>query len=298
MSKRYDRRDVLKGVAAAGTSVLFPIRGWSRACPEVMQLEPPEVEIQVAPVSPYTVRFTVRPVRNGQVATVPANGSLVQTSWGEPILKVRGEIQEQKVRAGNLQVTVSSTRLSSIITITVENEGGGLVQRLVVDKGTGVLTFNTGHSPLLGLGEGGPQFDRRGSVDTMRSGQGGYQLGTHGGRVPIPWLIGTEGWAMYIHHPFGTFDFSGPQSKFMPTSPDGDWPIDVFLVVTRDPGIIMSEYARLTGHAEMPPRWSFGYQQSHRTLAGREEILAEAKTFREKKLPCDALIYLGTGFCP
>jgi alpha-glucosidase/alpha-D-xyloside xylohydrolase len=60
----------------------------------------------------------------------------------------------------------------------------------------------------------------------------------------------------------------------------------------------MAEYARLTGHAEMPPLWSFGYQQSHRTLASREEVLAEAKTFRDKKLPCDALIYLGTGFCP
>ena len=29
-----------------------------------------------------------------------------------------------------------------------------------------------------------------------------------------------------------------------------------------------------------------------------EEILQEAKTFREKKLPCDAMIYLGTDFCP
>ena len=48
----------------------------------------------------------------------------------------------------------------------------------------------------------------------------------------------------------------------------------------------------------MPPLWSLGYQQSHRTLASREEILAEARTFREKKLPCDTLIYLGTGFCP
>jgi alpha-glucosidase/alpha-D-xyloside xylohydrolase len=60
----------------------------------------------------------------------------------------------------------------------------------------------------------------------------------------------------------------------------------------------MAEYARLTGHPELPPLWSLGYQQSHRTLASREEVLAEAKTFREKKLPCDALIYLGTGFCP
>ena len=48
----------------------------------------------------------------------------------------------------------------------------------------------------------------------------------------------------------------------------------------------------------MPPLWSFGYQQSHRTLASREEALDEAKMFRERKLPCDTLIYLGTGFCP
>jgi alpha-glucosidase/alpha-D-xyloside xylohydrolase len=60
----------------------------------------------------------------------------------------------------------------------------------------------------------------------------------------------------------------------------------------------MAEYAKLTGHPEMPPLWSLGYQQSHRTLAGRDEILQEAKTFREKKLPCDTMIYLGTGFCP
>jgi alpha-glucosidase (family GH31 glycosyl hydrolase) len=48
----------------------------------------------------------------------------------------------------------------------------------------------------------------------------------------------------------------------------------------------------------LPPLWALGYQQSHRTLASREEVLSIARTFREKKLPCDALIYLGTGFCP
>jgi alpha-glucosidase/alpha-D-xyloside xylohydrolase len=103
---------------------------------------------------------------------------------------------------------------------------------------------------------------------------------------------------MFIHHPFGTFDFTGPESKFIPAGPEQALPLDIFFVGSREPKTIMSEYARLTGHPEMPPLWSFGYQQSHRTLAGREEVLAEAKTFREKKLPCDALIYLGTGFCP
>ena len=48
----------------------------------------------------------------------------------------------------------------------------------------------------------------------MVSGQGGYRLATHGGRVPIPWLVGTSGWAMYFNQPFGTFDLTGPRAKF------------------------------------------------------------------------------------
>jgi alpha-glucosidase/alpha-D-xyloside xylohydrolase len=111
-------------------------------------------------------------------------------------------------------------------------------------------------------------------------------------------LIGTSGWAIFFHQPFGTFDFTQAQSNFLPGSPQSALPLDIFFVASRSPATIMAEYARLTGHAEMPPLWTFGYQQSHRTLASREEVLAEAKTFREKKLPCDALIYLGTGFCP
>ena len=48
------------------------------------------------------------------------------------------------------------------------------------------------HGPLLGLGEGGPQFDRKGSIDEMRNGQEGYRLRTHGGRVPIQWMVSTH----------------------------------------------------------------------------------------------------------
>lgn len=132
----------------------------------------------------------------------------------------------------------------------------------------------------------------------MRSGQGGYRLRTHGGRVPVQWLIGASGWAMFIHQPLGSFDFTGAEGQFTPFSADAAFPMDIFVVDASDPAQAMAEYARLTGHPEMPPLWSLGYQQSHRTLASREEILSIARTFREKKLPCDALIYLGTGFTP
>src|SRR5262249_18527667 len=103
---------------------------------------------------------------------------------------------------------------------------------------------------------------------------------------------------MFIHQPFGTFDFTGPEGRFDPGGPAAALPLDIFIVAAREPGQVLAEYARLTGYPEMPPLWALGYQQSHRTLASREEILSIAKTFRAKKLPCDVLIYLGTGFCP
>ena len=296
MNKQPDRRQILKGAAATCAALLLPAR--TEATEQALRIAGQSVEIQIAPVSQHTARLTILPLTNslehGRAMTVGGDGSLVQTSWGAAILKLRTSSAVRTVKTGNLIVKLSSDPVA----FSIETLRGAVVQRLTVDRDTGAVSFITGDSPLLGLGEGGAQFDRRGSIDRMRSGQGGFQLRTHGGRVPIPWLIGTAGWAMFIHQPFGTFDFSGTESKFQPAGPEAALPLDIFFVAANEPVTIMAEYARLTGYAEMPPLWSFGYQQSHRTLASREEIMAEAKTFRDKKLPCDTLIYLGTGFCP
>jgi alpha-glucosidase/alpha-D-xyloside xylohydrolase len=293
MRERWDRRQFLKQVSAATGALMLPARPLL-ANGTLATENNEESEIQIGAVSPHTFRLSVLPIKSDRAGTIPMNGSLAQDSWGAPVATLRGDWHAQVVNAGSFRVHVDRSPL----TFTIENEKRERIQRLEVDKNTGVVQFETGSVPLLGLGEGGPQFDRRGSVDRMISGQGGYKLKTHGGRVPIPWIIGTSGWALFFHQPFGTFDFSGVQSRFVPDPNNSSLPLDLFFVASPDPATIMSEYARLTGHAEMPPLWSFGYQQSHRTLASREEILEEANSFRQKKLPCDALIYLGTGFCP
>lgn len=246
--------------------------------------------VAVAAVSPRAIRLRVLPAGGLAAQAVPSDGALVADGPArDPELVGVGE----RAAVSEFRVGVERDPLR----IAVSRLHGGLVQRLELDAANGALWFDVGHGPLLGMGEGGPQFDRRGFADAMQSGQGGYRLRTHGGRVPIQWLVSTDGWALYIHQPLGSFDLTGSRGRFDPPA-DSRLPLDIFLVAATDPAEIMAEWARLTGQPELPPLWSFGYQQSHRTLSGPDEVLGVARTFREKRLPCDTLIYLGTGFTP
>jgi alpha-glucosidase/alpha-D-xyloside xylohydrolase len=278
-------------MAAVSAAAILPPQ--LRAEAEGLQVAGKDVEIQIRDVSANTLRLSVLAIEKDTPGGILEDGSLVARDWGTALAKLRGNFAPRRIRCGGALVEVIAQPLTFLVT-----SAGQSTQRFTIDQNSGTVSFATGESPLLGLGEGGPQFDRRGSTDEMRSGQAGYKLATHGGRVPIPWILSTSGWAIFFHAPFGTFDFTGEESKFHPAEPGRALPLDIFLVVSREPATIMAEYARLTGRAELPPLWSLGYQQSHRTLDSREEVLTEARTFREKRLPCDALIYLGTGFCP
>jgi alpha-glucosidase (family GH31 glycosyl hydrolase) len=290
---RLERRRVLKALGVTGAGTLLGVRAAGAGAGEILVAGRP-VEVTLEPVSGYTVRLSYQPLEGGRPQPIALDGALVQPGWAAPAARFRTAGATARVRCGELSVAFSDDGLTAV----VEADGGRTVQRLQVEPATGALSFLMGEQPLLGLGQGGPQFDRRGAKDEMRSGQGGYRLRTHGGRVPIQWLIGTGSGALFIHRPLGRWDLTGAQGRFEP-HPAGDaLPLDVFVVGTADPEQIMAEYALLTGRPEMPPLWSLGYQQSHRTLAGRDEVLKVARTFREKKLPCDALIYLGTGFTP
>ena len=210
MTEKWNRRQVLQRMAAAGTALALRGSGMVQLPSDVANQD---LEIQIIRVSDHTFRLSIFPAGQGAASAGSLrdgslqDGSLVKEDWGAPLARLRGNVLAQTIRAGNVSVQISPYPL----TFGIIDAAGRKIQELTVDTETGNASFAVGNSPLLGLGEGGPQFDRRGSTDRMVSGQGGYRLATHGGRVPIPWLIGTAGWAMFIHQPFGTFDFSGPQ---------------------------------------------------------------------------------------
>jgi alpha-glucosidase (family GH31 glycosyl hydrolase) len=289
MTERLHRRDVLKGIALASTAISLPPA--LEAIATRRSIIAGAIEVRVTPLSAHTFRLTVLPVLQNGSEPIPSDGSLALVSFAEPSSKIRAT---QEIQAGNAKLKVSFDPLL----VTIADATGAVIQQLELDPNATALNFLTGDRPVFGLGEGGPQFDRRGSAYSMASGQGGYKLETHGATVPIPWLIGTSGWAIFFHQPHGKFDLRATNGKFEPLTAGSLLPLDLFVICSREPATILSEYARITGLPQLPPLWSLGYQQSHRTLASREEVLAEAKTFREKKLPCDTMIYLSTGFCP
>ena len=76
---RFNRRELF----AAGAALA------ARAAEPAIHVAGRAVEIQIAPVSPHTVRLTVYPLEDGRVSAVPADGSLVRAAWGAPLAKIR-----------------------------------------------------------------------------------------------------------------------------------------------------------------------------------------------------------------
>ena len=253
-------------------------------------------ELTISQISDRTVRLQLSPLDSkAQPLSAASSTDLVPFKSAEKF-RTRHLSSEKTVRAGDLRIIIRPSPL----TISLHNSSGRLVQQLTFDtseNATNSISFNTA-APVLGLGEGGPQFDRRGSLFRMINGQLTL-LATHGATIPVPFLIGADGWAMFVQSPWGEFDLrDSAKGRFVPRRESlGHEPVDIFLIAADQPADALAEYIRLTGHPVMPPKWTMGYIQSHRTLAGPDEPLQIARTFREKQLPCDALIYLGTGYC-
>ena len=148
---------------------------------------------------------------------------------------------------------------------------------------------------MLGLGEGGLQFDRRGHLYPLQNGESAPSLATDGARILVPFLIGTEGWALFVPEPPGEFDLRGERGVFHPRTGATPGRADVFVMDAREPANAMREFMRLTGAPVMPPKWALGYMQSHRTLSTEADILAEARTFREKQSAVRHVYFSGHG---
>ena len=281
-----NRRTVLRGLGVGLAQTLFHTQLEAAASLAPETGEPGKLDFRIRAVSEKILHISIAPVH----AEPPEREPGIIESHQETSLSVSKDFP-MSIPWGRyvIQIATDPLRFTAI-------EGSDRVrQEIQFETDSTSVRFRLGSQPLFGLGEG-LIGDLRGTKDGMRNGQSSPSLRTGGSRVPIPWLISPEGWGIFVGLPFGTFDLTGEMGRVI--SPVATSRRNVYLLIGDSPAEVLHGYAELTGFPHLPPLWSLGYLQSHRTLASRDEVLSIPKTFREKNLPCDGLIYLGTGFCP
>lgn len=146
---------------------------------------------------------------------------------------------------------------------------------------------------IFGCGESFTQFNKRGQkVILWTDDANGVQNETM--YKPIPFYMSSRGYGVFMHHTtpitidFGKY-FNGANSMMI-----GDDEADLFVFIG-EPKDILDEYTDLTGKAEMPPLWSFGFWMSRITYFSEQEGRDVAKNLRKYKIPSD-VIHFDTGW--
>jgi len=85
-----------------------------------------------------------------------------------------------------------------------------------------------------------------------------------------------------------SFDF-GKQVRDVYSFGAEDGPIDYYLIYGPDAKQVLSGYTWLTGPAPLPPRWSFGYQQSRYSYETESQLREVAARLRADHIPADVL---------
>jgi alpha-glucosidase/alpha-D-xyloside xylohydrolase len=288
--------------------------------------QPARLDVRAA--GNHSVRITLAP--RSYRRDFPFTPAVVDRRYPDPAISLTELARRVTRRVGQLNVAVQPGPL----TVTVTTLDGQPVQHLTFDNG-GTVSFALDSAPVLGMGVGGPtpapgspwreqpvQFDRRGTLDTMEP---RWQSDMYGSRNPVATLLGTSGWGLFVATPWVQVDLrDANRGIFLPWKPDdaahtpqternqqqnagkGLPPADsvvpgvydIFVFDAHDPAAALEDYSRITGPAALPPKWALGYMQSHRTLENERQMLGIIDTFRSKRIPLDAVIYLGTGFSP
>src|SRR5438270_13563900 len=106
-------------------------------------------------------------------------------------------------------VTVTANPLA----VRIEDANGRLVQEIEFAKTGGAVAFLLGDAPVLGLGEGADQFDRRCANYRLINGQRD-RLAELGTRVFSSFLLGMKGWALFNAAPHGGYDLRAETGIF------------------------------------------------------------------------------------
>ena len=155
-------------------------------------------------------------------------------------------------------------------------------------------TFNLSPGEkIFGFGEMFTEFNKRGQkvILGIDDAHGSQNESSH---KPAPFFMSDRGYGIFMHTSspvtcdVGKY-FSGVNSLYI-----GDEELDLFVFLGH-PKEIINEYTNVTGKADMPPLWSFGFWMSRITYFSEEDGREVARKLRENRIPSD-VIHFDTGW--
>ncbi|HEX3985393.1 MAG TPA: TIM-barrel domain-containing protein [Acidobacteriaceae bacterium] len=182
--------------------------------------------------------------------------------------------------------------------ITIEDPSGHVLQqdaRPVRFDGAAFRIYKK--MPLdehyFGLGDKTGPLDRRNEAFTLWNTDAyRFQESTDPIYKSIPYFIADrEGQALGVlldNTWRSSFDF-GKETPDAYSFGAANGPIDYYVFYGPSPKQVVETYAWLTGTPPLPPRWTFGFQQSRYSYMTQARVLEVAKHFRDDRIPADAL---------
>jgi alpha-glucosidase len=148
---------------------------------------------------------------------------------------------------------------------------------------------------FIGLGEKTGPLNRRGNgYQNWNTDSFGYATSADPLYCTTPFYIG-------LHHnlAYGIFfdnsnksffNFGASNNRFASFYADAG-EMNYYFIHAGSVGEIIRHYTDLTGRMEMPPLWSIGYQQCRYSYYPDKEVLNLARTFRDKDIPADTIVF-------
>jgi alpha-glucosidase (family GH31 glycosyl hydrolase) len=257
---------------------------------------PGESDVAVTIVTPRIVRVELE--QTGHAAGPPyvADREWAQAPFeivdGEPVRLVTTDLE--------IQVERTPLRLAFL-----DSQGDWLVREPAdagmssepVGDGSGRVRLRaslafSGEQHFYGLGQGGGDLDRLGVTRQLWNTHIGHGPGSDMG---VPLLVSSRGYALFFDNP-GDAAISVGRSdgglRIVYTAETGR--LTWYFLLGGDLRGTMREVAELLGHPPLPPRWALGFLQSTRHFHDTAELRQLPRTLREKRIPCDGLIYLSS----
>ncbi|MCP4594705.1 MAG: DUF4968 domain-containing protein [bacterium] len=294
---------VLASSAEAGWQHLGPVTSWSveesvltvQCGPSAVRVEAVNehvVRVRLAPDGRFSRDFSwamVRQPSKGTLRQVQESADALRTSTGGLEIVAHRDPCRLEIRDADGRVLVADDPARGMGWQPQEGDAAS--------QGGAVRAWQQwpDGARVYGLGEKTGSLNKNGRAWTMwNSDTPCYGGSTDPLYKSIPFfIVARDGryHGVFFDNPWrSTFDFGQLERELLSFGAEGG-ELNYYVIAGPSPKDVVRRYTGLTGRIELPPKWALGYHQCRYSYYPAARVRQIAKTFRDKRIPCDALYF-------